>query len=84
MREEDDCYPSSCACDADTGRWICTRDCVGHCVDAPVERDCDARCREVAQADIEDCLAGIGPNDDPEICREVGQIGYDTCMQDCR
>ena len=83
VRDEERCYPSRCSCDEEIGAWICTRDCVGHCVAAAPDEACDARCREVAQADILDCLEEV-PADEAAICREVGQIAYDSCMNDCR
>jgi len=57
---------------------------VGHCVEAAVDIDCDTRCRRVAEADVADCMAEIGDDQDIAICREVGQIAYDSCMNDCR
>ncbi len=30
------CRPSSCGCNAETGTWTCTRDCIGACTTAPI------------------------------------------------
>ncbi|MEZ4472441.1 MAG: hypothetical protein R3F60_16930 [bacterium] len=80
----DDCRPSGCGCDAETGTWICTADCGGGtCVAGPMgcEGPSPAGCRQTG------CPAGqaceVLPNDcrpSSCMCTDAGQW---ACTRDC-
>ena len=89
VQDPDVCLPSICACDEDSGAWMCTADCMGG-VCIPEEGEdpiCDgpnpAGCQENA-----DCDDGEVCIDDPDVCIPSvcgcnEETGSWMCTADC-
>jgi len=86
----DDCVPSSCTCDTDSGSWICTEDCGMPNVCQP---DSPTTCSGPDPSDVDTCASDAdcadgdvcAPSSDcvPSTCSCDEATGTWTCTADC-
>jgi hypothetical protein len=84
------CRPSSCKCDATTGQWICTNDCLTYNTCAPIKNQCmganpaeqgcdsDAECGRGKVCVVSDAQVCV-----PSSCQCDAMTGAWICTRDC-